>query len=72
MQPPEPSTAGERSERKLSKADAAYVAVATGRRRCSQCSMFRPPHGCTLVGGNISPAGHCRYWASKQGSAKWA
>jgi hypothetical protein len=28
-------------------------------QRCSQCALFRPPHGCKVVTGTISPNGWC-------------
>jgi hypothetical protein len=33
--------------------------------KCSGCSLFKPPHGCTIVTGNISPNGWCTAWAKK-------
>lgn len=54
--------ATDRRGERMSKREADYVSHPVGGRRCAGCSMFRPPHGCTLVEGSISPAGHCRYW----------
>ena len=50
---------------RIEKAAAEYVARAEGSRRCAGCSMFRPPHGCTLVEGSISPRGVCKFWERK-------
>jgi High potential iron-sulfur protein len=34
---------------------------------CSNCSLFQEPNACTLVGGEISPAGWCKFWVKKAG-----
>jgi hypothetical protein len=34
-------------------------------KRCKNCSMFRVPDSCTLVRGDINPAGHCRYFKAR-------
>ena len=57
------------NEPTLSKATARYVPHPVAGRRCSDCSMFRPPRACTLVIGSISPSGHCRYWEPLRGSS---
>jgi hypothetical protein len=36
-----------------------------GGKKCSQCRFFRPPHGCSIVTGTISPNGWCIAWAKK-------
>ena len=33
--------------------------------RCRHCTMFRPPDSCTLVEGDIHPAGHCRFFEAQ-------
>jgi len=33
--------------------------------KCSGCSLFVKPNGCTLVHGKISPNGWCIAWAKK-------
>jgi hypothetical protein len=44
------------------KTEADYQDNPNGREQCSRCSMFRPPHRCTLVKGDIAPMGWCKYW----------
>jgi high potential iron-sulfur protein len=34
-------------------------------QQCSGCRLFRPPSGCTVVTGKISPKGWCIAWAAK-------
>jgi len=37
-----------------------------GEQRCGNCTMFRPPNGCTDVAGYIVSHGWCKiYWAKK-------
>ncbi len=36
-----------------------------GGKKCSQCRFFKPPHGCSIVTGTISPNGWCIAWAKK-------
>jgi len=31
-------------------------------QRCGRCMHFRPPDGCEIVTGQISPQGWCRYF----------
>ena len=33
--------------------------------KCSGCRLFKPPHGCAVVTGNISPNGWCVAWVAK-------
>jgi hypothetical protein len=33
--------------------------------KCSGCRLFRPPSGCTVVTGKISPDGWCIAWARR-------
>lgn len=33
--------------------------------KCSQCRFFKPPHGCQIVTGTISPNGWCVSWVKK-------
>ncbi|HEY5339442.1 MAG TPA: high-potential iron-sulfur protein [Candidatus Aquilonibacter sp.] len=37
----------------------------TGGKKCSQCRFVKPPHGCSVVTGTISPNGWCIAWAKK-------
>jgi hypothetical protein len=34
----------------------------TANKRCGLCTMFRPPHGCTAVAGDIDHAKVCAYF----------
>ena len=50
----------------MTKADAHYTDYAKSSREfCAKCSMFRKPHGCSLVKGAIAPGGWCKYYESK-------
>ncbi len=51
---------------KSSKTTANYVDHPVGGDHCSQCTMFRAPHGCTSVEGSIAPQGHCSYYEAKK------
>jgi hypothetical protein len=50
---------------KVSKAEADYVDHARGQARCANCLHFEPPHGCTVVAGEISPQGHSKFYLPK-------
>lgn len=52
--------------KKISKAEARYQSAPKGTKRCRGCSMFVSPNSCTLVSGDISAHGYCRYWDSKE------
>jgi hypothetical protein len=47
------------------KREAQYVSRGLGRERCKHCSMFLSPDRCSLVEGEISPQGWCRYFEAK-------
>ena len=36
-------------------------------QECSNCSLFQEPNSCTLVDGEISPKGWCKFWVKKAG-----
>ncbi|HUA07696.1 MAG TPA: hypothetical protein VMA98_00355 [Candidatus Acidoferrales bacterium] len=36
-----------------------------GGAKCSQCSLFKPPHSCKVVTGTISPNGWCIAFSKK-------
>lgn len=44
-----------------------YQDTPKGDQQCSNCSLFQEPNECTLVEGNISPAGWCKFWVKKVG-----
>lgn len=52
-------------EAKSSKKESAYQNMPKNNKKCTQCTMWRPPQGCTAVAGNISPDGWCKYFKSK-------
>lgn len=57
---------GEDSEAdKISKGSVHYRYYPMDGKRCSGCSMFRPPSDCTLVRGAIDPNGYCDRWDKK-------
>jgi hypothetical protein len=47
------------------KAFARYQDRPNGRQRCGRCVHFRPPDGCEIVVGRISPRGRCRYFEAR-------
>ena len=53
-------------DRKISKKDARYQDHPKVTSRCWNCTMFRQPATCTLVMGDISPNGWCRYHEAKK------
>lgn len=50
---------------KLSKRSVHY-GQGVEHRKCSQCAMWQPPEGCSLVAGKISPAGVCDRFERKR------
>jgi len=44
-----------------------YQDTPKGDQQCSNCSLFQEPNACTLVDGEISPAGWCKFWVKKAG-----
>ena len=42
-----------------------YQDTPKGDQQCSNCSLFQEPNACTLVDGEISPAGWCKFWVKK-------
>jgi hypothetical protein len=46
----------------MTKPAASYVVPSHTTQPCRDCDMFRSPRGCTLVKGDISPDGHCKYF----------
>lgn len=51
---------------KSSKGAAFYLPVVLPPAVCGNCTMFRPPHSCTAVGGTISPRGWCRFYNARK------
>lgn len=52
---------------KMKQPAAAYQDSPKGDQQCSNCSLFQEPNACTLVEGDISPAGWCKFWVKKTG-----
>ena len=46
-------------------AEVAYQDSPRQTERCGRCSMYRTPHKCTLVRGEISPMGWCKRFERK-------
>ena len=49
----------------ISQAAAGYQPVPKNGTQCDICSLFQPPISCTLVQGNISAQGWCRYFTPR-------
>ena len=52
----------QQSEEKLSKPDTAYQDLPKNDQQCSECTKFQPPKGCSVVAGDISPKGWCKFY----------
>jgi High potential iron-sulfur protein len=52
---------------KMSQKSVAYQDSPKEDQKCSNCSLFKEPNTCTIVDGEISPNGWCKYWAKKPG-----
>jgi len=52
---------------KMAQKIAEYQDTPKGDQQCSNCSLFQEPNACTLVDGEISPAGWCKFWVKKTG-----
>jgi High potential iron-sulfur protein len=50
---------------KMAQKIAEYQETPKGDQQCSNCSLFQEPSACTLVDGEISPAGWCKFWVKK-------
>jgi hypothetical protein len=48
---------------KLSPADISYQPTPKAGQRCDLCVNWRPPDGCKVVDGAISPSGWCPLFA---------
>ncbi len=51
---------------KISKTEARYQPYPKATQRCGGCTMYREPKACTLVQGEISRTGWCRYYEAKK------
>ena len=52
---------------KMSQPSVGYQDSPKGDQECSNCSLFQEPNACTLVDGEISPEGWCKFWVKKAG-----
>jgi high potential iron-sulfur protein len=50
---------------KMAQKAVAYQEAPKDDQRCDNCSLFQPPNSCTLVDGDISPSGWCKFWVKK-------
>ncbi len=53
------------AEAKMSTKAAGYQDTPKDGAACSTCALFKAPNTCTLVDGDISPNGWCRFYAKK-------
>ena len=52
---------------KMAQKAVEYQDTPKGDQECSNCSLFQEPNACTLVDGEISPKGWCKFWVKKTG-----
>ena len=53
---------------KMSQQSVGYQDSPKADQQCSNCSLFQAAtNTCTIVDGNVSPTGWCKYWAKKAG-----
>ena len=52
---------------KMKQESVEYQDSPKGDQECSNCSLFQEPNACTLVDGEISPKGWCKFWVKKAG-----
>ena len=50
------------AQTKATQAEAQYQDMPRGGLSCAMCSLFRPPRGCEVVAGDISPQGWCKFF----------
>jgi hypothetical protein len=48
--------------KKHPKTEAKYVPYPVKKQKCKECTMWRPPNGCSAVEGVISPYGWCKWF----------
>ncbi len=53
------------AQAKMEQKAAGYQDTAKDGQQCSTCALFKAPNSCTLVDGNISPNGWCRFYSKK-------
>ena len=52
---------------KMSQKSVDYQDTPKNDQECSNCSLFQEPNSCTIVDGEISPKGWCKFWVKKTG-----
>jgi hypothetical protein len=52
---------------KMTQKAAEYRDTPKDDQECSNCSLFQEPNACTLIDGEISPKGWCKFWVKKAG-----
>jgi len=51
------------AQTRTSKAAVAYQTMPNGGLSCAVCTLFRPPHACVVVQGDISAHGWCKLFS---------
>jgi hypothetical protein len=59
-----PRTAAAADE-KMTQKDAEYQPTPKNGQSCAKCQLFRPPTGCQVVLGKVSPQGWCTFFQTK-------
>jgi hypothetical protein len=50
------------AQTKATLQEAEYQPTPKNGLACEVCSLFRPPHACEIVAGDISPKGWCKFF----------
>ena len=50
------------TQTKATQPEAEYQSAPKNGLSCAMCSLFRPPRGCEVVVGDISPRGWCKFF----------
>lgn len=50
------------AQTKATKTEALYQPAPKAGFSCKLCTLFRPPHGCEVVQGDIAPQGWCKFF----------
>ncbi len=53
------------AQAKMSQKVANYQLTPKGAESCANCVLYRAPSSCTLIDGDIVPAGWCRFYSKK-------
>ena len=60
-------TASEEAYAKVAQAMAKYQTMPKDGKMCSGCAQFKAPNACSVVEGEIAPAGWCQFYVAKAG-----